>query len=52
MDKVVVIGGAGFMGSHAADELTKGFELQEDSPSLELDDEGFLINSELEEAMM
>ena len=23
MDKVVVIGGAGFMGSHAADELSK-----------------------------
>ena len=23
MDKVVVIGGAGFMGSHTADELTK-----------------------------
>jgi hypothetical protein len=34
------------------DELTKGFELQEDSPSVELDDEGFLINNELDEAMM
>ena len=34
------------------DELTKGFELQEDSPSVELDDEGFLIYNELDEAMM
>ena len=34
------------------EELTKGFELQEDSPTVELDDEGFLIYIELDETMM
>ena len=34
------------------DELTQGFEIEEDSPGLEIDDEGFLIPNELDRAMM
>ena len=34
------------------EELTQGFEVEDDAPGLELYDEGFLIPSELDRAMI
>ena len=41
-----------FSSEREYDELTQGFEVEDDAPGLEIDDEGFLIPNELDRAMM
>ena len=41
-----------FSSEREYEELAQGFEVEDDAPGLEIDDEGFLIPNELDRAMI
>ena len=62
IDKLAAVGGTSakiilqtyhdFYSEKEYDELNRGFELEEDSPTVEFTDDGFLIANRLDRAML